>query len=239
MPAVELVYEDATLLVAVKPGGVVVHPAHRHSGDTFWDMLVPLFANRGLTEARPQLLHRLDRDTSGLLCVPKLPDAHRRLERALRGGRFQKDYLALVHGVMRADAIIDAPLGRDPLDRRRVVVRADGKPARTRLVVLRRLSGWTLLRLRLETGRTHQIRVHLASIGHPIAGDVVYGTPAGGGAARLFLHAHRLSFPHPDGRGMVKCHSPLPHELRAMLVDLHYRSRRGKDPQPDPVRMIE
>lgn len=238
MPVVNVVYEDDALLVVVKPSGIVVHPAHRHSSDTFWDMLVSLFLDRGLPE-HPRLLHRLDRDTSGLLCVPKRLDAHRRLERALRGGRFQKQYLALARGALGADTTIDRPLGRDPLDRRRVIVRADGQAARTGLTVLRRFSGWTLLRLRLETGRTHQIRVHLASIGHPVAGDALYGNPPAEGAPRLFLHAHRLCFPHPDGRGTIRCHSPLPHVLHATLVDLHWRNRRGEDPMSDTLRMIE
>jgi 23S rRNA pseudouridine1911/1915/1917 synthase len=238
LSAVHIVYEDDTLLVVVKPSGMVVHPAHRHRSDTFWDRLVSLFLDRGLPE-RPRLLHRLDRDTSGLLCVSKRLEAHRRLERALHDGRFEKQYLALARGTLGMDTTIDSPLGRDPLDRRRVIVRADGQTARTRLVVVRRFSGWTLLRVHLETGRTHQIRVHLASIGHPVAGDVLYGIPPGDGTPRLFLHAHRLCFPHPDGRRLIRCHSPLPYALHEILVDLHWRGRRGEDPMPDSLRMIE
>jgi 23S rRNA pseudouridine1911/1915/1917 synthase len=238
LPAVTVAYEDDALLVVVKPSGIVVHPAYHQTSGTFWHMLVLLFQDRGLAEA-PRLLQRLDRDTSGLLCVSKRLDAHRRLERALHGGRFLKQYLALARGTLEGGATIDRPLGRDPLDRRRVIVRADGQPARTRLRVLRRFPGWTLLCLQLETGRTHQIRAHLASMGHPVAGDMLYGHPQGDAAPRLFLHAHRLCFPHPDGLGMIRCHSPLPDILQETLVDLHRRSRRGEDPLPPPLRMIE
>ena len=213
-----IVYEDDDLLVVDKPHGLVVHPAYRHPDGTLWDLLTPLFAARAITE-RPRLLHRLDRDTSGLLCVPKQIAAHRFLERALQAGRFEKGYLALVDGWPVDAGTIDLPLGRADDDRRRVVVREDGKPARTHHRTLRRLAGHALLRVRLETGRTHQIRAHLAHIGHPLAGDPLYnqGTAA---VPRLFLHADRLAFPHPDGRRVIRCRSPLPPELRLALCRL-------------------
>jgi 23S rRNA pseudouridine1911/1915/1917 synthase len=217
-----IVFEDGDLLVVEKPHGMVVHPAYLHPDGTFWDLLLPLFAERGL--GRPKLLHRLDRDTSGLLCVPKHPAAHRILERAIRGGRFHKEYLALVHGATPPDGSIDAPLGRDPDDRRRVCVRDDGRPARTRYRTVRRLPGFSLLRVTLETGRTHQIRAHLVSIGHPIAADPTYGTLIDA-VPRLFLHADRLAFPHPSRRDLLHCRSPLPLDLRDALHHLASASR--------------
>lgn len=215
---VVIVYEDHDLLVVDKPHGLVVHPAYRHPDGTLWDLLTPLFAAREI-DARPRLLHRLDRDTSGLLCVPKRIAAHRFLERALQAGRFEKGYLAMVDGWPPDVGTIDAPLGRAAEDRRRVVVRADGKPARTHYRTLRRLPGHALLRVRLETGRTHQIRAHLLHIGHPLAGDPLYN-PGSTVAPRLFLHADRLGLPHPDGRRMIRCRSPLPPELRLTLCRL-------------------
>jgi len=215
---VDIKYEDAWLVVVVKPSGLVMHPAHAHKDGTFWDLLRDLFRARGLSDD-PRLLHRLDRDTSGLVCVPKEATAHQRLERALRGGRFEKGYLALVHGRMPSDGLIDAPLGRDSADRRRVCVRADGQQARTRCTAVRRWPDFTLLRVLPETGRTHQIRVHLAHAGHPIVGDAVYGS-ASAACGRLFLHADRLAFPHPMTRETIRCHAPLPADLRMVLAGL-------------------
>lgn len=217
-------HEDDDLLVVEKPSGMVVHPAYRNPDGTLWDLLLPLFAARGL--GRPHLLHRLDRDTSGLLCVPKRLAAHRILERAIRGGRFQKRYLALVHGHPAPAAVIDAPLGRDPLDRRLVRVREDGQRARTLFRIVRRVPGYSLLRVTLETGRTHQIRAHLAAIGHPLAGDPLYG-PRPPTLPRLFLHADRLAFPHPSRPGLLRCHSPLPPDLR---LALHRLARADRAP---------
>ena len=212
-----VVYEDDDVVVIDKPPGLVTHPAYRHPDGTLWDQLVPWFLARGLDS--PRLLHRLDRDTSGLLCVPKHLPVHRVLERALRAGRFEKAYLALVHGITPAEGSIDAPLARDPLDRRRVCVTELGKPARTSYRVLRRVAGFSLLRVELETGRTHQIRVHLAAIGHPLAGDTVYGV-ANDGIPRLFLHAYRLAFPKVSEVGVTRVHAPLAPELRFLLHQL-------------------
>lgn len=216
--SISIIYEDDDLLVVEKPHGLVVHPAYMHPDGTLWDLLVPLFQARGIA-GRPGLLHRLDRDTSGLLCVPKLPAAHRALERALRAGRFTKGYLALVHGQPPLQDTIDAPLARDPANHRFVRVRPDGQPARTHYRTIRRLPDYALLRIRLETGRTHQIRAHLAAIGHPVAGDPLYG-PNPPAVARLFLHADSLIFPHPDGLRTIACRSPLPHDLRCTLCHL-------------------
>jgi 23S rRNA pseudouridine1911/1915/1917 synthase len=216
-----ILYEDEHLLVAEKRSGLVVHPAYRHADGTFWDALVALFAARG-DGTRPFLLHRLDRDTSGLLCVPKHADANRRLVRALSRGEFTKGYLALVHGWPPSDGVIDAPLARDPRDRRLVCVRDEGKPARTLYRALRRAPGYCLLRIYPQSGRTHQIRAHLTAIGHPIAGDPLYSdgiAPVG----RLFLHADLLRFPHPYERRVLVCRSPLPSDLRRALGALASR----------------
>jgi len=212
-------------MVVFKPAGMVMHPAYRHPDGTLWNVLADLFAERGMPE-RPHLLHRLDRETSGLVCVPKRLPAHRRLERMLREGRFEKRYLALVEGVTPIHGTIDEPLARDPIDRRRVCVRADGQNAVTHFTALRRFDHYTLLRVALETGRMHQIRAHLAHIGHPVAGDVAYG---GGSAVsdRVFLHADRLSFPHPVTRLWIDCRAPLPPELRLTLHRLHHMARNG------------
>jgi 23S rRNA pseudouridine1911/1915/1917 synthase len=237
--SIDVAYEDADLMVVVKPAGMVSHPAYRHADGTLWNALVEMFAARGLSN-HPRLLHRLDRQTSGLLCVPKHLDAHRSLERSLRKGDFDKQYLALVHGSPNAAGTIDAPLGRDTANTRQVCVRDDGQAARTHFRVIRRYSEWALLRVRLETGRMHQIRVHLAHSGHPLAGDAVYGkdctaiayvsSEAGGSQAvpamwRLFLHADRLSFPHPASGKRVICRAPLPRELRRMLEQLRRDAR--------------
>lgn len=227
-----VVYEDDDVVVVDKPHGLVTHPAYRHPDGTLWDQLVPWFLARGLHS--PGLLHRLDRDTSGLLCVPKHVHAHRVLERALRAGRFEKAYLALVHGITPAEGTIDAPLARDPLDRRRVCVTELGKPARTSYRVVRRVADYSLLRVELETGRTHQIRVHLAAIGHPLAGDTVYGVP-NDGIPRLFLHAHRLSFPQMNKVGVTRVHAPLPQELRFLL---HRLGESGSAQYPRDNRVM-
>jgi RluA family pseudouridine synthase len=210
-----IVFEDRHLLVVVKPAGMVMHPAYHHPDGTLWNLLADLFASRGVPE-RPHLLHRLDRETSGLVCVPKRLPAHRSLERMLRAGLFDKRYLALVEGSTPLCGTISAPLGRDLLDRRRACVRVDGQRAVTHFTALRRFQHCTLLRVKLETGRMHQIRAHLAHLGHPLLGDCTYG---GGPAVsdRLFLHADRLAFPHPITRALIECRAPLPPDLRLAL----------------------
>jgi len=219
-----VVAEDDALLVVDKPPGVVVHPGAGNERGTLVAGLLarfPELARLG-AERRWGLVHRIDKDTSGLLLVAKQPEVFDALQQALRERRISRTYLALVEGrVAAATGTIDAPLDRDPRHPTRVAVRPGGRQARTHY---RRLAVWdrpprTLLELRLETGRTHQIRVHLQAIGHPIVGDRVYGHPATP-PGRTFLHAHRLTFRHPTTGATVTVEAPLPDDLAAVLESL-------------------
>jgi len=219
-PSVSLtvVYEDGWLAVVDKPAGLVVHPAPGHPSGTLADGL----RQRGSTwsllggEERAGIVHRLDRDTSGLLVVAKTEAAHRALAAQLQARTLTRMYWALAHGhFAEATATVDAPIGRDPRDRKRNAVVAGGRPAVTDLRVVARHPRCTELEVSLRTGRTHQIRVHLAFTGHPVVGDPVYGRRHDGGE-RLALHARELRFVHPaDGRE-VSYTSDLPAELMAM-----------------------
>jgi 23S rRNA pseudouridine1911/1915/1917 synthase len=226
-----IAYEDEHLLVIDKPAGLVVHPARGHRTGTLAQLLGPAAAG-GPDPQRAGIVHRLDRDTSGLLVVARSDEAHRRLQRALAERRIVREYLALVHGRPPArTGTIEAPIGRDPRVRTRMAVDgAHPREARTHFEIERSLGPYTLLRLRLDTGRTHQIRVHLQAIGHPVAGDPEYGrAPRGGGGvgaseapgalglARQFLHAARLSFAHPLTGAPIDVVSPLPTDLQATL----------------------
>jgi len=219
-----IAYEDEHLLVIDKPAGLVVHPARGHREGTLSQLLGPTAAG-GPDPQRAGIVHRLDRDTSGLLIVARSDEAHRLLQRALAERRIAREYLALVHGRPPArTGTIEAPIGRDPRVRTRMAV--DGvrpRAARTHFELERSLGGFTLLRLRLDTGRTHQIRVHLQAIGHPIVGDPEYGlrgsgeAPGGLGLERQFLHAARLSFAHPLTAAPIDVLSPLPADLQTAL----------------------
>ena len=219
-PAVDLtvVYEDEWLAVIDKPAGLVVHPAPGHPHGTLADGLRQRGAVWSLLggEERAGIVHRLDRDTSGLLVVAKTEAAHRRLAAQLQDRSLARVYWTLVHGgLAEATATVDAPIGRDRRDRKRMAVVDDGRPAVTGFRVLARHPRSTELEVRLRTGRTHQIRVHLAHIGHPVVGDPVYGRRADEGW-RLALHACGLEFAHPaDGRRMSFA-SELPAELAAL-----------------------
>ena len=217
----EIVHEDEHLLVVDKPGGVVVHPAPGHPAGTLAQALAGRAAG-GPVPSRAGIVHRLDRDTSGLLVVARSDEVHRALSDLIRRRAVRREYLALAEG--RPDArsgTIDAPLGRDRLRRTVVSPRTDSpRLARTHFRQVEPLARTTLLEVRLETGRTHQIRAHLAAIGHPVCGDRPYG--GGGCGARLgldrqFLHSARLSFTHPVTGGMVDCVSGLPDDLEAAL----------------------
>jgi 23S rRNA pseudouridine1911/1915/1917 synthase len=211
-------WEDEHLLVVDKPAGVVVHPAPGHRGPTLAQALAGRAAG-GEDPERAGIVHRLDRDTSGLLVVARSEAAHAALTAAIARRAVLREYLVLVLGRPAARAgTIDAPLGRDRRVRTRVSTDTDEpRPAVTHFEVERALPCATLLRARLETGRTHQIRAHLQAIGHPVAGDREYGAPGAFGLERQFLHAHRLAFAHPLTGEPLDVRSPLPGDLAAAL----------------------
>jgi len=219
-----ILYEDEDLLVVDKPAGVVVHPARGHWSGTLAQALAAHGAGGG-EEGRAGIVHRLDRDTSGLLVVARHEETHRALKALLAARELRREYVALVDGHPTArTGTIDAPIGRDRRDRLLVSLDSDApREARTHFEVKRLLPGAALLEVVLDTGRTHQIRVHLAAIGHPVCGDPQYGVPGRYGLHRQFLHAGRLSFPHPRDGHPVDVHSPLPEELAAALA----RAERG------------
>jgi 23S rRNA pseudouridine1911/1915/1917 synthase len=213
-----IAYRDEHLIVVDKGPGVVVHPARGHREQTLSQLLAPQLA--GGEPERAGIVHRLDRDTSGLLVVARSEEAHRRLQAALAERLIEREYLALVEGRPPArSGTIEAPVGRDPRVRTRMAVGgANPREARTHFVLERALAGTSLLRLRLETGRTHQIRVHLQAIGHPVAGDPEYGTAGLLGLERQFLHATRLAFDHPLTGERIELVSPLPPDLQSALA---------------------
>jgi 23S rRNA pseudouridine1911/1915/1917 synthase len=215
--AFEIRYEDEHLLVVDKAAGVVVHPGRGHAHDTLSQLLAGSAA--GGNPARAGIVHRLDRDTSGLLVVARSEESHRRLQAAVARRLVEREYLALVSGVPPArSGTIDAPVGRDARVRTRMSVGgAHAREARTHFTLERALGGVSLLRLRLETGRTHQIRVHLRAIGHPVCGDPEYGTAGQLGLRRQFLHAARIAFEHPFTGARVDVSSPLPADLKEAL----------------------
>ncbi len=219
-----VVHADQDLVVVDKPAGIVVHPGAGHRDDTLLNGLVARYPElAGLGEAhRFGIVHRLDRETSGLLVVARSAAAHEALADAMRRREIERRYLALATGVFEADSgTIDAPLGRDPRRPTLITVRRDGRPARTHYAVLAAWVGVTLLDVRLETGRTHQIRVHMASIGSPLCGDAAYGKRGGpGDPGRVWLHAGRLSFEHPIRGGRREMTSRLPPDLVASLERL-------------------
>ena len=215
-----IAYEDGHLLVVDKPAGVVVHPARGHWAGTLSQALEGRAAG-GEEPWRAGIVHRLDRDTSGLLVVAKSDTVHRALKSMLAHRRLRREYVALVDGHPPArTGTIDAPIGRDRRDRKLMSIDSDdAREARTHFEIERLLPAAALLRVVLETGRTHQIRVHLAAIGHPVCGDPQYGTRGRFGLERQFLHAARLSFEHPVVTGAaVDVTSPLPPDLVAALA---------------------
>ncbi|MDK2881991.1 MAG: rRNA synthase [Bacillota bacterium] len=236
-----IVYEDEHLVVLDKPAGLVVHPAPGHPEGT---LVNALLAHCGSELAgiggvlRPGIVHRLDKDTSGLMVVAKSEAAHQGLSAAIKARQVERVYLALAFGELKADvSMVDAPIGRHPVQRKKMaVVERGGRPARTRLRVLERFPGYTYLEATLETGRTHQIRVHLAFIGHPVVGDPVYGRRQGNlGLKRQFLHAARLKFTHPVSGEVLSFSSPLPEELALVLA----RLRREKEKDGIGVKQLD
>ncbi len=217
-------YEDRDLLVVNKPAGLPVHPGPGHAGGTLVNALlarVPDLAGVGGV-VRPGIVHRLDKDTSGLLVVAKNEAALSALQEAIKARRVRREYLALVHGrVVAQDGTIEAPIARHPRHRRRMAVVPGGRPAVTQYRVRRRFSTATLVEASLQTGRTHQIRVHFAHLGHPLVGDPVYGPRRGAwGMTRQALHAYRLRFAHPRTGMAIVVEAPLPDDMVAALKAL-------------------
>lgn len=252
----DIPYEDENLLVVDKPAGIVTHPARGHNTGTLVHGLLGRQIAGGEHPHRPGIVHRLDKDTSGLLIVARDEETHRHLTEALSRHKIERTYLCLVHGIFETrEGTIEAPLGRDARERQQMAVtRRGGRDAVTHFRVLeswggapaagksaagttaagksaaagrtaaaprKGAAGYSLLEVRLETGRTHQIRVHLAAIGHPVAGDKVYGRRKDElGVGRQFLHSARLRFTHPMTGVTVDVSSPLPPDLDAVLVQL-------------------
>jgi 23S rRNA pseudouridine1911/1915/1917 synthase len=217
-----LVYQDSDIVVIDKPAGLSVHPGPGHPDQTLVNGLLARCPDiQGVGgEIRPGIVHRLDKDTSGLMMVAKNHHAHQELSNQIKDRRVTKGYMALATGVVTPDAgIIDQPIARDPRHRKRMAVVAGGRESRTRYRVLENPSGHSLLELALETGRTHQIRVHLAHLGHPLLGDGVYGK-ANPLLNRHFLHANLLGFQHPRTGEALEFRAELPPELAGVLDDL-------------------
>jgi 23S rRNA pseudouridine1911/1915/1917 synthase len=214
-------YEDEHLLVIDKPAGLVVHPARGHREGTLSQLLPDVVAGGGVggDPSRPGIVHRLDRNTSGLLVVARAEEVHRELQRALAQRGIEREYIALVQGRPPArSGTIEAPIGRDPNVRTRMAVGGNfPREARTHFTLERALPEHSLLHVKLDTGRTHQIRVHLQAIGHPVAGDPEYGTPGQLGLERQFLHAARLALRHPVTGEPLEVRSPLPADLTSAL----------------------
>jgi len=222
--ALSVLFEDGDLLVVDKPAGLVVHPGNGNPDGTLLNALLHHQANLAALP-RAGIVHRLDKDTSGLLVVAKTLTAQTSLVRQLQARSVQRDYLAIVVGSPRTDGRIEAPVGRHPVVRTRMAVVASGRPAMTHYRKLRSGSGWSLLHCKLETGRTHQIRVHLTSIGHPVVGDPVYLRKASAHALpivaqafpRQALHATRLALIHPTTGMQMTWDSSLPADMQGLL----------------------
>jgi 23S rRNA pseudouridine1911/1915/1917 synthase len=223
----QVLYEDPDFVAIDKPAGMVVHAgAGVHEG-TLVNALLGRFESLSALggDLRPGIVHRLDRFTSGVILVAKNDSAHRALAAQFAGRQVEKTYLALVHGSVKAErGRIEKPIARDPRHRTRMTARlSHGRAAWSEYRVLRRFADFTLLEVRIGTGRTHQIRVHLSSIGHPVAGDRLYGAPArseGLALERFFLHAHRIRFQHPFTGQPVEIESPLPGDLTGWMETL-------------------
>ncbi|MBI4299577.1 MAG: RluA family pseudouridine synthase [Chloroflexi bacterium] len=221
---VPVVYEDADVAVVDKPAGLTVHPAPGHPTGTLVNALLarlPDLARQTSTGSiRPGIVHRLDKDTSGLMVIAKNEHAEAALAQQVRSHSLTRAYTALVVGRLTPEhGIIDAPIGRHPQHRQKMAVVTTGREARTSYDVVRYLNGYTLVEVRPETGRTHQIRVHFSALGHPLLGDAVYGRPSPT-LGRQFLHAHLLGFRLPGSDTYIELRSELPPELRAVLEAL-------------------
>ena len=225
----DIVYEDDDVIVVNKPQGMVVHPAPGHPNHTLVNALLyhsPLSTINGTF--RPGIVHRIDKDTSGLLMVAKNDLAHQSLAEQLRNKTNKREYLALVYGQIKEDeGTIDAPLGRNPQDRKKQAVVKGGRHAVTHFKVMKRYDNFTLVKCILETGRTHQIRVHMKYIGHPLVGDPLYGPRKVIGKDGQFLHAALLGFKHPRTGKELVFEAPLPENFQKMLDKLDKQQHKG------------
>jgi 23S rRNA pseudouridine1911/1915/1917 synthase len=222
--ALAIAYEDDALLVVDKPAGLVVHPGAGNWAGTLANALLH-HAPQLSGVPRAGIVHRLDKDTSGLMVVAKTLSAHTALVRQLQVRRVTRQYLALATGDIARGDTIDAPIGRHPTRRTTMAVVPSGKSARTHFEVMERFGNATLIRCRLETGRTHQIRVHLASLGHPLVGDPAYGRKGPIPFSRQALHAARLALEHPMTGRVLACESPLPRDFADLLASLRDNAR--------------
>ena len=220
--ALNIVHEDASLLVVDKPAGLVVHPGSGNWDGTLANALLH-HAPQLASVPRAGIVHRLDKDTSGLMVVAKTLTAQAALVRQMQARSVTREYVALASGDIATRGVVDAPIGRHPRHRTTMAVVATGKPARTHYEVVERFGAATLLRCRLETGRTHQIRVHLASLGHPLVGDPAYGRKSELAFARQALHAARLALVHPASGEACRWDSPLPEDFEGLLAALRAR----------------
>ncbi len=239
----DVVYEDDQVLVIAKPAGLVVHPG---AGNTCHTLQNALLGRDPALAALPRagIVHRLDKDTSGLLVVARTPRAQTALSRQLLARSVSREYLAISVGVMTGGGTVDEPIGRHRSDRLRMAIRSDGRPARTHYRVLERFRGHTYLKVKLDTGRTHQIRVHLGHLKHPLVGDPVYGSrlarPRGSGEAlitalrgfkRQALHAAALAFDHPASGERLSFEAPLPADFAGLLAALRVDARGDATPR--------
>lgn len=221
----DVVYEDADVLVVNKPPGLLVHPTRLSHVHTLAHGITYRFRQQAV-QARVHPVHRLDRNTSGLVLIAKHSPAHRQLARQLISRELERTYVALVHGTVADLAgTVDAPIGRHAEDAHLRTVRGDGAVARTHFRVVERYATATRVELELETGRTHQIRVHMAHLGHPLLGDAPYGGEATPLLQRQALHAHRLRFTHPLTRQPIVCEAPIPADLERLIQTLRRQSR--------------
>ena len=222
---VEIIYEDSDIIVVNKPKGMVVHPANGNPDGTLVNAIMNICKDSlsGIGgEIRPGIVHRIDKDTSGLLIIAKNDEAHINLSQQIKNREITKKYVALVRGIIKENnATIDMPIGRSDKDRKKMAVRKDGKNAVTHFDVIKRYNGYTYLDIKIDTGRTHQIRVHLAEIGYPIVGDGVYSNGRNPFSVEgQMLHAKSLEFKHPITGETLKLEAPLPEYFEGVLKKL-------------------
>lgn len=226
---VEVVYEDKDIIVVNKPKGMVVHPANGNPDGTLVNAILAMCKDSlsGIGgEIRPGIVHRLDKDTSGLLIIAKNDEAHVKMSKQIQDRLVTKKYIALIRGVVKDDeATIDMPIARSKVDRKKMAVDKDGKQAVTHFKVIKRYRGYTLLEIKIDTGRTHQIRVHMAKIGYPVVGDMVYSNGKNEfGVEGQMLHAKSLEFSHPITGKKMHLEAPLPEYFTKVLEELDSRS---------------